>query len=140
MSSECKYLFKVAHSANELQIALWYGEPISDRAAILTVRLYDAAGKRVANSNLLESNAVPKPYLFIPAQSEPGLHRIGAIQPAQIVSTVKVAALAWPTLEPLSMDSFPKSYVALERSALEVAPGERVRTNIIPGRPDGSSK
>lgn len=140
MSSECEYVFKVAHKANEIQLALWYGQPLGDRAAILTVRLYDATGKRVANKSLIQSDAVPRPYLFIPAQSESGLHRVGSIMATPSVSTVKVAVLAWPTLEPMSMDSFPKSYITMERSAVDAAHGERVRTNMIPGRPNGSSK
>lgn len=140
MSSDCEFVFKVAHMTTEIQLAMWYAQPTGDRAAIVVVRLYDAAGKRVASRSLLESEAVPKPYLFIPAQDETGLHPIGTIAVTQAVSTVKIAALTWPTLEPLSIDTFPKSYLALERSALDVAPGERVKTNIIPGRPNGSSK
>lgn len=140
MNSECQYVFKVAHQASELQLALWYGQPVTERDAILTVRLFDAAGNRVAGNGLLHSDAVPRPYLFIPGQSQPGLHRVGTIAATQGVSTVKVAALDWPTLEPLNIDWFPKSYIAFERSALDAAPGERVRTNIIPGRPIGSSK
>ena len=141
MSSECEYVFKVAHKADELQLALWYGQPVAERTAILVVRLYDASGQTVAsNDTLLNSDDVPKPYLFIPAHSEPGLHRVGTITASQRIVTVKVEALEWPNLEPIKMDSFPKSYITMERSALHAAPGERVRTNIIPGRPNGSSK
>lgn len=141
MSSECEYVFKVAHKSDEFQLAMWYGQPVAERTAILVVRLYDAAGKSVpGGDSLLSTDDVPRPYLFIPAKSEPGLHRVGTIAASQRVATVKVAALEWPSLEPLGMDSFPKSYITMERSAIEAAPGERVRTNIIPGRANGSSK
>jgi hypothetical protein len=141
MRSECEYVFKVAHSADELQLALWYGQNVAERTAILVVRLFDAAGKKIASDeSLLNTDDVPKPYLFIPAQSEPGLHRVGTIAATQGVTTVKVAALEWPTLEPINEESFPKAYITIERSALEAAHGERVRTNIIPGRPNGFSK
>ena len=141
MRSKCEYVFKVPHQADELQLALRYGQNVAERTAILVVRLFDAAGKVVAsNETLLNTDDVPKPYLFIPAQSEPGLHRAGTIAVTESVTTVKVAALEWPTLEPISEDSFPKAYIIMERSALEAAHGERVRTNIIPGRPNGFSK
>lgn len=141
MSFECEYIFKVLHKADKLQLALWYEHPVAERDAILVVRLYDTAGKSVAsNDALLHTDDVPKPYLFIPAQARPGLHRVGTLSATQRVSTVKVAALRWPTLEPLNRDAFPKSYITIERTVLDVAPNERVRTNMILGRPTGSSK
>jgi hypothetical protein len=141
MSSECEYVFKVAHKTDDFQLALWYEQPVAERTAILVVRLYDAAGKSVpSGDSLLNTEDVPRPYLFIPAQSEPGLHCVGTIAGTQRVTTVKVAALEWPTLEPLRMELFPKSYITMERSALDATPGERVRTNMIPGRPNGTSK
>lgn len=141
MRSECEYVFKVAHKADELQLALWYGQDVAERTAVLVVRLFDAAGKRVASDEtLLNTDDVSKPYLFIPAQSGPGLHHVGTIAATESVTTVKVAALEWPSFEPLAEGSFPKAYITMERSALEATHGERVRTNIIPGRPNGFSK
>lgn len=141
MSSVCEYVLKVVRKSAELELALWYAQPVAERSAILAVRLYDASGERITtNDNLIRSASVPRPYIFIPPQTDSGLYRVGTLTETQNVSTVKVSALAWPTLEPLKMDSFPKSFITLERSSLDVAPGERVRTNIIPGRPSGSSK
>lgn len=141
MSSDCEYVFKIAHNADDLDVLLWYGQPISEGEAILTIRVFDAAGKQLGHDgSLLSSEDVPHPYLPIPAQSEPGLHRVGTISAQQRASTIKVAALAGPTLQAIDTETFPKSFIAIERPFASSEPGEQAKTNIIPGRPSGSSK
>lgn len=141
MSSDCEYVFKIAHNAEDLDVLLWYARPISEGEAILTVRVFDAAGKQLGNNGaLLNTEDVPHPYLTIPAQSEPGLHRVGSISAQHRASTIKVAAVAWPSLRAFDVEAFPKSFLAIERPFSASDPSEQTRTNIIPGRASGSSK